>query len=251
MDYTPLNTGWARAKTEEFRWPTYTSDTLVGDVVTADPTRTRILERFGIDYCCNGRRSIADACTAASVDVGDLLAALGEQPGRQGEWAGMDDIALIEHIIGSHHQFLWDEFPRLSAIVEKVARVHGPNHAELGRVRDAFEELRASIEPHLRTEETTLFPEVVALARATDPVLSDELRVALQDTITEHDHAGELLAELRQLTNGYQVPDDACPTYTAMLAGLAEIESDLHMHVHKENNVLFPRVLAGAGPVLS
>lgn len=226
--------------------PTYTSDTLVGDVVTADPTRTRILERFGIDYCCNGRRSIAQACTAAGVGVEDLLAALGEQPGGQAEWAALDDVALIEHIIGSHHQFLWEEFPRLSAIVDKVARVHGPNHAELARVQDVFTELRASIEPHLRTEETALFPQVVALARVPDPVLSDELRTALHDTITEHDHAGELLAELRRLTDGYRVPDDACPTYTAMLAGLAEIESDLHLHVHKENNVLFPRVLAGA-----
>lgn len=222
----------------------YTSDTVVGDIVTADPSRTRILERFGIDYCCNGQRPLGDACTAAQIDAAELLAALNaDEPGQRAGWADLDDPALIEHILASHHQFLWEEFPRLSALVDKVATVHGPNHAELARVREAFNELRQKVEPHLRTEETTLFPEILARNGAGGPI-SAELRAALDENMTQHDRAGELLAELRQLTSGYTVPADACPTYTAMLAGLEEVESDLHMHVHKENNVLFARVLA-------
>lgn len=224
----------------------YTFDALVGDIVTADPSRARILESFGIDYCCGGQQPLADACAAADVDVDELLTALNAQLGQPADWAHFDDAALIEHIVDTHHRFLWDEFPRLSATVDKVTRVHGDNHDELSRVQDIFEKLRAAIEPHLRNEETALFPQIVALGRTAKPVISEDLRAALHENVVEHDGAGTLLAELRELTDGYRVPDDACATYTAMLSGLEGIESDLHMHVHKENNVLYPRVLASA-----
>lgn len=221
---------------------TYTSETILGDVITADPSRTRILDRFGIDYCCHGQRPIGEACNEAQIDVGQVLTALnGEEPGPRADWADMADAALIEHIVDTHHRFLWDEFPRMSALVDKVARVHGHNHPELGQVRNAFGELREKVEPHLHTEESTIFPE---LRSRGDAAVSGELRAALEQNMKQHDIAGELLAELRELTSGYAVPSDACASYTAMLAGLEEIESDLHMHVHKENNVLFRRVLA-------
>ncbi len=226
---------------------TFTSDTILGDIVTADPSSTRILERFGIDYCCNGQRSVADACATADVDVDELLAALhAGEPGQRADWADLDDAALIEHIVSTHHRFLWDEFPRMSALVDKVARVHGPNHSELARVREAFGQLRNGVEPHLRNEETVLFPEITKRSGDADSAISDELRNALRTNMAEHDRAGALLTELRQLTDGYTIPADACASHLAMLSGLAEIESDLHMHVHKENNVLFPRVLTSA-----
>lgn len=221
---------------------TYTSETILGDVITADPSRTRILDRFGIDYCCHGQRSVGAACNEAQIDVDEVLTALnGEEPGARADWADMADAALIEHIIDTHHRFLWDEFPRMSALVDKVARVHGESHPELGQVRNAFGELREKVEPHLRREEDTIFPGLRARGEA---AVSGELRAALEQNMKEHDVAGELLAELRELTSGYAVPSDACGSYTAMLAGLQEIESDLHLHVHKENNVLFPRALA-------
>ncbi len=221
---------------------TYTSETILGDVITADPSRTRILDRFGIDYCCHGQRPIGAACNEAQIDVDEVLTALnGEVAGPRADWADMADAVLIEHIVDTHHRFLWDEFPRMSALVDKVARVHGDSHPELRQVRDTFGELREKVEPHLRTEESTIFPE---LSTRGDAAVSDELRTALEQNMKQHDIAGELLAELRDLTSGYAVPSDACGSYTAMLAGLAEIESDLHLHVHKENNVLFPRALA-------
>jgi regulator of cell morphogenesis and NO signaling len=227
--------------------PAFTSDTILGDIVTADPSSTRILERFGIDYCCNGQRSVAEACAASDVEVDQLLAALqAEEPGRRADWAELDDAALIDHILRTHHRFLWEEFPRMSALVDKVARVHGPNHSELARVREAFQQLRNGVEPHLRTEETVLFPELAERNGAAERPISDKLRTALDENMAEHDRAGALLAELRRLTDGYTIPADACASYTAMLSGLEEIEADLHMHVHKENNVLFLRALASA-----
>jgi regulator of cell morphogenesis and NO signaling len=227
--------------------PTFTSDTILGDIVTADPSSTRILERFGIDYCCNGQRSIAAACAASDISVDELLGALdAEEPGQRADWADLDDATLIEHIVSTHHRFLWDEFPRMAELVDKVARVHGPNHSELARVREAFHQLRSGVEPHLRDEETVLFPEITERNGTTAGPVSDELRNGLDENMKEHDRAGALLAELRKLTDGYAIPADACASYQAMLSGLEDIESDLHIHVHKENNVLFPRVLASA-----
>lgn len=227
--------------------PAYSPETLLGDIITADPSRTRIMDRFGVDYCCGGQRPVSEACSAAQIDVGEFLAALdSEQPGQKADWADLGDAALIEHILGNHHQFLWDEFPRLATLVDKVARVHGPNHTELARVREVFHQLRGGIEPHLREEEDGLFPEISARDGDADHPISAELRAALQRNMVEHDNAGELLVELRSLTNDYTAPPDACGSYMAMLSGLQDVESDLHMHVHKENNVLYPRVLADA-----
>ncbi|OBH20259.1 iron-sulfur cluster repair di-iron protein [Mycolicibacter sinensis] len=226
----------------------FTSDQILGDIVTADPSTTRILSRFGIDFCCHGQRTLGDACAADGVDAQELLAALNSStaPAQRADWAGFDDPALIAHIVSTHHRFLWDEFPRLAELVDKVARVHGRNHGELVRVRELFHQLRAGMEPHLRTEETMLFPEISLRAGRPDRPLSDELRNELAANQREHDNAGRLLAELRELTDGYTIPADACASYTAMLSGLADLESDIHLHVHKENNVLFPRVLATA-----
>lgn len=226
---------------------TFTPDTILGDIVTADPSSARVLERFGIDYCCHGQRPLGQACASSDIDVDEVLAALtAEQPGQRGDWADLDDVSLIAHIVSIHHRFLWDEFPRLAELVDKVARVHGPRHSELARVREVFHQLRAGMEPHLRTEETLLFPEISLRSGKPDRPLSDEVRSGLAENLEEHDRAGALLAELRQLTNDYAVPPDACASYTAMLSGLHDLETDIHMHVHKENNVLFPRVLATA-----
>jgi len=227
----------------------FTSDQILGDIVTANPSTTRILSRFGIDFCCHGQRSVQDACAADGVDADELLAALNSsaEPAQRADWADFDDTSLIAHIVSTHHRFLWDEFPRLAELVDKVARVHGPNHSELAKVREIFHKLRAGMEPHLRTEETMLFPEISLHAGRPDRPLSQEVRSELAENQEEHDRSGHLLAELRELTDGYVIPPDACASYTAMLAGLQDLESDIHLHVHKENNVLFPRVLATAG----
>lgn len=224
---------------------TFTSETILGDIVTADPSSTRVFSRFGIDFCCHGQRPLGEACAASGLDAAEVLTALA-QNGKTApaDWADLDDVALIAHIVSTHHRYLWDEFPRLTELVDKVARVHGPNHSELSEVRDLFHKLRAGMEPHLRSEETMLFPELSLHSGRPDRPLSEQVQAELVENQAEHDRAGHLLSELRRLTNGYAVPADACASYTAMLSGLEELENDIHIHVHKENNVLFPRVLA-------
>ena len=227
---------------------TFTSDMILGDIVTANPSTTRVFSKFGIDFCCHGQRPLSAACEADGVDTAAVLAALNTtEPTQRADWAELDDPSLIAHIISTHHQYLWEEFPRLAELVDKVARVHGPRHSELAQVRELFHKLRAGMEPHLRTEETLLFPEISLHAGRPERPLSDEVVAELSENQEEHDRSGHLLAELRELTNGYQIPSDACASYTAMLSGIEELENDIHIHVHKENNVLFPRVLASTG----
>jgi len=150
-------------------------------------------------------------------------------------------VQLVDHIEAAYHVPLRRELARLDVLLEKVVRVHGARHQELHTVRDTFLSLRADIEPHLRDEERTVFPAIRRLSVATsrDPVPLGLIE-AIDGLAREHDVAGALLSELRLVTGGYRVPNDGCASYRACYEGLADLEADLHLHVHTENNVLFP-----------
>ena len=223
-----------------------TSPTLAA-LVTANPVTARILERHQLDYCCGGSRSLEEACVEREIDPAAVLAELeGLQPAAAPEWTTMTVAALVDHIESTHHRFLHEELPRLAALTDKVVDVHGSRHPELHNVKISFTALRDDLEPHLMKEEQVLFPMIRELAAATTVptfhcgTLANPIRMML----LEHDRAGELLAELRELTTGFEPPTDACASYQALYRGLAEVEADTHLHVHKENNVLFPAVLA-------
>ena len=219
----------------------------LGDVVTSHPALARELERRGLDYCCRGDRSLADACAERELDlattIGELRAVAATTGGEAPVWASMDVGDLVDHLEATHHRYLWGELPRLSALADKVVAVHGDRHPELRDVRRRFEELRAELEPHLAKEERVLFPmirqSVASRASATIQWLGPPISVML----AEHDRAGALLAELRRLTDGYRPPPDDCASYRACYAALADLEADTHLHVHKENNLLFPAVV--------
>ena len=227
------------------------TDRTLGAIVTERPSTARILERYGLDYCCGGGRTLAEACADAGLDPTALVAALAEAaPEATPEWAGLGPVQLIEHLQTTHHVFLRAELPRLSALAAKVRDVHGGRHPELVDVADTFEQLRADLEPHLFKEEQALFPRIRWLADsdqagsepgASTPagIVSAPVRVMRQ----EHDVAGALLARLRTLTDGYTPPEDGCPSYRLLYQGLAELEADTHLHVHIENNVLFPAAI--------
>jgi regulator of cell morphogenesis and NO signaling len=223
-------------------------DTTLADLVTARPGVAPLLDRLGLDYCCGGQRRLVDAVDAAGLDLDEVVASLTAvdvAPASE-DWSSMDAAALVDHLEATHHAYLRDALPRLDALVDKVTTVHGSRHAELGEVQTLFRALRADLEPHLLKEEQVLFPMIRELASAsTAPTfhcgsLGNPIRVML----LEHDAVGDLLVELRAATDGYAVPDDGCASYRALYAGLADLEADTHVHVHKENNLLFPAVLA-------
>jgi regulator of cell morphogenesis and NO signaling len=223
--------------------PTMTLSALVND----HPQIAREFERRGLDYCCGGRQSLAEACANSGIDVAttssELAAVVAE--GDASKRTTMGAAELVEHLESTHHRYLWDEMPRITSLIDKIVSVHGKNHAELGDIAACYEQVRTDLEPHLMKEERVLFPMIRELAVADSPpsfhcgTLVNPISMMLR----EHDRVGELLARLRRLTSGYQAPADGCASYVACFAALAELEADTHLHIHKENNVLFPLVV--------
>jgi regulator of cell morphogenesis and NO signaling len=213
----------------------------VAELVLEQPSRARVFEELGLDYCCGGRTPLADACEARGVPVNEAVAALGaveELPTNERDWTTVPLPELCDHIVADHHDRLREELPRLDALLEKVVRAHGDERPSVVELRDTFTALRGDLEEHLAAEEEQLFP----LVRAGGPYDAEQVREL------EHDHewAGSALARMRELTDGYDLEQAMCNTHRATLDGLHELELDLHQHIHEENNVLFPRALAAA-----
>ena len=220
--------------------------TTLGDLVTARPDSARILERRGLDYCCGGREQLGDACSRLGIAVKEVVAELAEVTESPADWSSMPPAELVDHLESTHHAYLHSELGRLDALATKVAGVHGERHPELAAILETTQAIRADLEPHLAKEERVLFPMIRELATATEAPSfhCGSLRNPISMMMLEHDRAGDLLARLRELTDNYTPPADGCASYQALFAGLAELEADTHLHVHKENNVLFPAVVA-------
>lgn len=223
-----------------------TPDTTLADLVITRPAIARRLDELGLDYCCGGHHTVSAAVHAAGLDLAETLADLERVPETDvatPTWR--DPGELVDWIEATHHAFLGRVLPHLTQLADKVAAVHGGNHTELHEVATLVHALRADLEPHLVKEEQVLFPMVRDLVAATDRPSSHcgTLANPISVMLDEHDVVGDLLARLRELTDGHTVPSDGCGSYHALYAGLAELEADTHRHVHTENNVLFPAVL--------
>lgn len=225
-----------------------TPSATVGRIVAEAPQLSRVFEELDIDYCCGGKRPLEEVCRERQIDIEQLVARLQQAGAASTAVAGESWLAaplweLCEHIERTHHDYLRRELPRLEAIIAKVVSAHGASHPELAQVQAAFGELRAELEPHMMKEECILFPSIRYLEAHGKPIrfpfgsLANPIRVM----VSEHDHAGDALARIRQLAADYVPPTGACNTYRVMLEGLATLERDMHQHVHKENNILFPR----------
>jgi len=213
----------------------------LGDLVAANPNAARVLDRLGLDYCCHGDRTLADACAAAGIDPADVAARLADVPaGGDVSWTELSAPELADHLIATHHGYLREELPELEALAAKVASVHGERHPELAEVRRLVVVLRGDLEPHLDKEERILFPAIRALAGGQHEFPFGDIGNPIRVMAVEHDDAGELLARLRHVTGGYAVPDDGCASYRALYERLEALELDTHLHIHKENHALFP-----------
>lgn len=228
---------------------TLTTSTTLAEVVSTYPALTRELERIGLDYCCGGKRSLEQACRQQNLDPEGVLAELTSQPlaaEPAPEWQNLPLAEMADHLEATHHRYLKQELPRLAELATKVSRTHGATHPELNEVAAVVTEIRADLEPHLRKEEEVLFPMVRTIGSASNrpsfPCGSINNPIAVMEA--EHAVVGGLLASLRELTDGYQAPADTCASTQALMAGLAQLEADTHLHVHKGNNHLFPAVAA-------
>jgi regulator of cell morphogenesis and NO signaling len=219
----------------------------LADLVESQPARSRVFEDYDLDYCCGGDQTLAEACRARDLDVEDVLEALETLETDDAEPAEWNDPAeLVDYIVEHHHDYLREELGPLGELIETVVDAHADAHPELHDLRETFAELKREIPVHLSEEEQLVFPAV------RDWVASGEIDTnqrAILDQVLEsldddHLETAEHLERIRDLTDDYTEPDDACPKYRAMLERLRELERDLHMHIHRENNVLFPEIEA-------
>lgn len=229
------------------------SATTVREIALEQPASIRIFEKFGIDYCCGGRKPLAQACQERSLDLQTVLAALesaaqdADQPAP--EWTSASLEALCQHIVTAHHEYIRREIPRLWQLAQKVVARHGDTHPELIRIQELIRGAGEDLIQHLGKEEQILFPSIINMERnlATCGPRSlgcfGSIRNPIRVMMTEHDAAGEALAEIRRFSNDFTPPEGACPTYRGYFHALEEFEQDLHRHVHLENNILFPRAI--------
>src|SRR5262245_46313270 len=231
----------------------FDTETRVNEIALSDPGARRILEDAGVDYCCSGGKSLQDACMRAHVPAEVILEKL-RQNSRKTEteesgWKSAPLAELTRHIRDRHHRYVRDVIPRLRGMLAKVREKHGSMHREVGEIEKLFGDVAREMLMHMQKEEQILFPYIDSLeraagaGRAVEPPFFQTVRNPIYSMMKEHDSAGEMMRQIRFSSNGYQAPADACPTYQAAYQGLEEFEKDLHLHVHLENNILFPRAV--------
>ena len=225
----------------------------VGELVADDYRAAGVFKRYGIDFCCGGKKTVADVCKQKGVPLSELeeqLSHLEGQPALQrlqfNEWALP---FLIDYIINIHHTYVQEKLPQLLEYSRKVAKVHGHAYPETITIADKLEALAKELFAHLRKEELILFPYVKKLWKAKEageavaapPFQSAQNPIRVMEA--DHEFAGATMAEIRELSNGFTPPEGACNTYRVLYALLEEFEEDLHRHVHLENNILFPQAV--------
>ena len=227
----------------------------VREVALNNPAATRVFEKLGIDYCCGGNKSIEQACGEANLKIQQVLESLksaetADDGRRQGKaWLTEPLADVIAHINNTHHTYTREEIARLRPLFDKVCNVHGDKHPELRQVRHDFHALAQELSTHMMKEEAVLFPYIERMEEAViarEPVLPapfGTVRNPVAMMMHEHDSAGNLLRTMRDLSNGYQPPANACVSYKTLYSALADFERDLHQHIHLENNILFPRAI--------
>ncbi|MED1437896.1 iron-sulfur cluster repair di-iron protein [Aeribacillus composti] len=226
----------------------FTENTTVGEIVAMLPKASDVLKKNKIDFCCGGDRSLKEAADKRGVAIEELMSQLQDLYAATDEkteknWLTATYSELIDHIINKHHRYLLEELPNLSPYVTKVMRVHGGNHPHLIKVHKLFNELKTELEQHLWKEESEVFPLISQFEKQPTSENEQKMKKMIADLTNEHDKTGDIIKEIRRITNDYTLPNGACRTYQLVYNRLEALESDLFEHIHLENNVLFPRIL--------
>ncbi|MCK5125607.1 MAG: iron-sulfur cluster repair di-iron protein [candidate division Zixibacteria bacterium] len=222
----------------------------IGEIVAEKMSRSRVFEQYGLDYCCGGQTSLNEACRKKGINPKEVLNALVELDTKVTksdsiDWRKVKLTELADHIEATHHSYLNNELPRLNNLMEKVVKAHSERHPELAKVAETLKALTEELTQHLAKEEEILFPIIRQMEANGDTKFHcGEVANPIRVMEMEHSNAGNALASLKLLTNDYKAPVDGCKTYQALLAGLAELEFDIHQHILKESSILFPGAIA-------
>ncbi|MBP7315720.1 MAG: iron-sulfur cluster repair di-iron protein [Chitinophagaceae bacterium] len=223
----------------------------LAQIVTNNHKAASIFEKHHLDFCCKGKRTLEQACSESDIKIEEVIEQLekvGETNGSKTNYNELSLAQLSEHIVSTHHNYVKNEMPALLGYLQKVASKHGDRHPEMNKVFQIFGAVKEEMEFHMQKEEMVLFPRIKDIENQIQEgkkvvVSSSYLQSPINMMEEEHDHAGSMLAEIRNLTNNYNPPADACTTYQLSFASLQAFELDLHRHVHLENNILFPKAL--------
>jgi len=228
----------------------FTQQDKVGEIVANMPKASDVFKTHGVDFCCGGHKPLSKAVKEADTDLqtvlNELNAAYVEMQNRREQsrdWRTAPLKDLVDHIVDTHHTFLQRVLPEVSQLTTTVLRAHGANHAELSRVHKLFHTLKMELEQHLITEEEVLFPLIYKYAETGSREHLERSVTTVEQLEDEHEVAGGVLKELRQITAQYTVPGDACGTYATLYERMQELEADIFQHIHLENNILHPRLM--------
>lgn len=219
----------------------------VGQWVTRDFRAAEVFKRVGIDFCCGGKQSLEEACSEKKLDSAELLQQLAELEQtpvsaayRFNDWS-LD--FLCDYLVNTHHRTVMRLLPQLTEYTQKIAQVHGEHHVELVQIAALFTDIDRELRQHLHQEETVLFPAIKEAVLSNNPDAKSVVVSEITRMLGEHEFAGGAMDEIRILSRDYVVPADGCNTYRVAYKLLEEFEDDLHIHVHLENNILFPKAL--------
>lgn len=220
----------------------------LSEIVKENPSFAKVFLNLEIDFCCGGTRTLSEACDSQEIDIEEVkesLVEISRSPKKQPidpEQCSLVD--LKEYIVKEHHAFIKESTAPLLALLEKIETVHGEAHPELIEVNQLFQEAAIELKEHLGKEETMLFPLFVQLEKpeSNKAVLSQKILACLNKMEEEHEEEGVHFKRMAEITDNFLPPDSACTTYRAAFHGLKAFRDDLFVHIHLENNILFPRV---------
>lgn len=225
----------------------------VGEMVAKDYRLATVFKKYGIDFCCGGGKSIYEACKSKNVDaevlVQEILKVQNAEPSPRQDYEKWDLGFLSDYIVNVHHKYVEESIPVLLEFSKKVAKVHGDSNPEVIKIHELMQNSANELVPHMKKEELILFPYIKNLESAhkegkEKPVPPfGTVQNPINMMLFEHDEVGNYFKEIEQLSNNFLPPEHACNTYRVLYAKLKEFYDDLILHIHLENNILFPKAI--------
>lgn len=235
---------------------TITSDTPVRDIATSMPKAIPVLERLGVDYCCGGQHTLAEACSNHHIALARVLDELEQLQQQQGanvaesHWLHAPLKDLTEYIVKKHHAYTREQLKLIDDLMSKVEQRHGVEHPEVFQLGKLLAVFGSELRHHAGCEEDNLFPYIASLGTNETKDLpapaKGSVKMPIDHMMADHDQTGRELGTIHKLTNHYTPPAEACPTWRALYRAIEELDADLHQHIHLENNILFPRAIKEA-----
>jgi len=219
----------------------------IGEIVANNFRTAEIFKNAGIDFCCGGKKSLGESCIEKGIDIENIQEKLMEAEQMPVEFSQnfneWDLVFLCDYIVNTHHKFVSKSLPELSFYTMKIATVHGNNHPELREIEEIFAKIKLELEQHLKNEEEVLFPAIKEVISSKSTEAKSKIVTEITRMSDEHEFAGGAMDKINDISKNYALPVDACNTYQVTFKLLKQFEDDLHVHVHLENNILYPKAI--------